>query len=105
MFLCKSKSTLFGLLKVDAFRNHRLRLFTTEQHNPNVRICATHLMDDSFVNLVEYKAGCARRLFLKKKEKKRVNSDFAMTIISDRKYVLLLVQVFAIDCSNAEFCA
>ncbi len=43
--------------------------------------------------------------YLKKKEKKRVNSDFAMTIISDRKYVLLLVQVFAIDCSNAEFCA
>ncbi len=37
------------------------------------------------------------------------NSDFAMTIwrlgISDCKYVLLLVEVFAIDCSNAEFCA
>ncbi len=34
--------------------------------------------------------------------------DFAMTIwrfwISDCKYVLLLVWVFAIDCSNAEFC-
>ncbi len=43
-------------------------------------------MDDSFVNLVEYKAV---------KKKKRVNSDFAMTIwcfwISDCKYVLLLV--------------
>ncbi len=41
--------------------------------------------------------------------KKRVNSNFAMTIwrflFSDCKYVLLLVQVFAIDCSNAEFCA
>ncbi len=62
-------------------------------------------MDDSFVNLVEYKAGYARRLF---KKKERVNSDFAMTIwlfwISDCKYVLLLVQVFAIDCSNVEFC-
>ncbi len=57
------------------------------------------------MKLVEYKAGCARRLFLKKKKNKRVNSDFAMTIISDCKYVLLLVQVFAIDCSNAEFCA
>ncbi len=38
-----------------------------------------------------------------------VNSDFAMTIwrfwISDCKYVLLLVKVFAIDCSDAEFCA
>ncbi len=36
------------------------------------------------------------------KKKKKVNSDFAMTIwcfwISDCKYVLLLVQVFAIDC-------
>ncbi len=64
-------------------------------------------MDDSFVNLVEYKAGCAQRLFIKKK--KGVNSDFAMTIwrfwISYCKYVLLSVQVFAIDCSNAEFCA
>ncbi len=60
-----------------------------------------HIMDDSCVNL-EYKAGYARRLFL---ENKRVNSDFAMTIwrfwISDCKYVLLLVQVFTIDCSNA----
>ncbi len=46
-------------------------------------------MDDSFVNLVEYKAGYARRLF----KKKKVNSDFAMTIwrfwISNCKYVLL----------------
>ncbi len=37
-------------------------LFTTKQLNPNVRICATHFMDDSFVNLVEYKAGYERRL-------------------------------------------
>ncbi len=64
-------------------------------------------MDDRFVNLGEYKAGCARRLFLKK-IKNTVNYDFAMTIwrfwISDCKYILLLVQVFAIDCSYAEFC-
>ncbi len=37
------------------------------------------------------------------------HSDFAMTIwrlwISDCKYVLLLVYVFDIDCSNVEFCA
>ncbi len=105
MFLCKSKSTLFGLLKVDAFRNHRLRLFTTEQHNPNVRICATHLMDDSFVKPSRVQGWLCTKDISKKKRKKRVNSDFAMTIISDRKYVLLLVQVFAIDCSNAEFCA
>ncbi len=51
-------------------------------------------MDETvFANLVEYKAGLWRL--------------FAMTIwrfwISDFKYVLLLVQVFAIDCSNAGF--
>ncbi len=40
-------------------------LFTTEQHNQMFRICATCFMDDSFVNLGVYKAGCARRLFLK----------------------------------------
>ncbi len=81
----------------------KTHLFTTQQHNPNVQICATHFMDDSFVNLGQYKAGYAWRLFLKKK----VHSDFAMTIwrfwISDCKYVLLLVQVFAIDCSNVDF--
>ncbi len=61
-------------------------------------------MDDSFVNLGEYKAGCAQRLF----KKKWVNSDFAMAIwrfwISDCKYVLLLVDVFTIDCSNEDSC-
>ncbi len=62
MFLCESKSTLFGLPKVDAIRNHSLRLFTTEQHNPNVQICATHFMDDSFVNLGQYKAGCTKAI-------------------------------------------
>ncbi len=64
------------------------------------------ILNDSFMNLVEDKTGCAQRLFLKKK---KVNSNFAMTIwrfwISDCKYVLLLVEVFAIDCSNAELCA
>ncbi len=51
-----------------------------------------HFMNDSFVNLGEYKAGYAQRLF-----KKTVHSDFAMPIahfarfwISDFKYVLLL---------------
>ncbi len=40
-FLCESKITLFGFLKVDAIRNH---WFTAEQHNTNVRICATHFI-------------------------------------------------------------
>ncbi len=47
VFLDGSKSTLFGLLKVDAYRNH----WETQQHNPNVRICATHFMDDRLMNL------------------------------------------------------
>ncbi len=105
VFLCESKNALFGLPKVDAIRNLWLIFVYYRKHNPNVRICATHFMDDCFVNLGEYKAGCAQRLFLKKN---RVNSDFAMTIwhfwISDCKYVLLLFKVFAIDCSNAELC-
>ncbi len=68
VFLCESKSTLFGLQKVDAIRNHSFKLFTTEQHNPNVRICVTHFMNDQFVNLGQYKAGYTQRLFLKKKK-------------------------------------
>ncbi len=66
VFLCESKSTSFGLQKVDAIRNHWLRFVYNTTAQPNVRICAMHLMDDSFVNLVEYKAGYARRPFLKK---------------------------------------
>ncbi len=30
------------------------------QHDPNVGICAMHFMEDSFVNLGEYKAGCRK---------------------------------------------
>ncbi len=40
VFLGESKSTLFGLPKVDAFRNHYNRT-------------AMHFMDDSFLNLGE----------------------------------------------------
>ncbi len=69
MFLGEIKSTLFGLQKVDAIRNHYIFFFTTKQHNPNVRICATHFMDDIFVNLREYKACYAQRRFKKKEGK------------------------------------
>ncbi len=40
-------------------------LFTTQQHTPNVRIGATHFMDNNLMNLVEYKACFAQRLFIK----------------------------------------
>ncbi len=65
VFLCESKSTLFGLPNVDAIRNHWLRFVYNRTANPNVRICATHFMDDRFVNLGEYKAGCAQMLLKK----------------------------------------
>ncbi len=52
MFLGESKSTLFGLPKVDAVRNHWLRfVYNSTTAQPNVRICSTHFMDDRFVNL------------------------------------------------------
>ncbi len=58
---------------------------------PKCSNCATHFMDNSFVNPGEYKAGLHKCYF-----KKWVNSDFAMTIwrfwISHCKYVLLLVK-------------
>ncbi len=43
MFLGESKSTLFGLLKVDALEIIKITYNRT----------ATHFMDDSFVNLGE----------------------------------------------------
>ncbi len=60
MFLCGSKSTLFGLLKVDAIRNHWLRFVYNTTAQPKCSV-------DSFMNLGEYKAGFAQRLFKKKK--------------------------------------
>ncbi len=66
-FYAKANALYLAFRKVDAIGNHWLRFVSTEQHNPNVRICETHFMDNSFVNLGEYKAGCAQRLFLKKK--------------------------------------
>ncbi len=73
MFLCESKSTLFGLPKVDAIRNHWLRFVYNTTAQPK---CLNLLWTtDSFVNLVEYKAGYARRLFLKKKGQFRLCYD------------------------------
>ncbi len=62
-FYANFKALLFVLPKVDAIRNHWFKFVYNTTAQPNVRICATHLMDDSFVNLGEYKAGCAQRLF------------------------------------------
>ncbi len=49
-------------------------LFTTQQHNPNVRIGATHFMDNNLMNLVEYKACFAQRLFIKQMQNNNYRS-------------------------------
>ncbi len=84
------------LLKVDAFRKHWLRFVYNTTTQPK---CSN--LCNAFYGL----QGWLHAGYLKK----RVNSVFAMTIwcfwISYCKYVLLLVQVFAINCPNAEFFA
>lgn len=68
MFRCERKSTLFGLPKEDTARNLWLRFIYSpvpEQYNTNIRVCSAHFTEDCFLNLGEYKAGCAQRLLLK----------------------------------------
>ncbi len=79
VFLCQSKSTLFGLPNVDAIRNHWLRFVYNRTANPNVRICATHFMDDRFVKHRRVQGWLCTNAISKKK-KKRVNNDFALKI-------------------------
>ncbi|XP_058606125.1 uncharacterized protein LOC131523619 isoform X2 [Onychostoma macrolepis] len=68
VFRCERKNTLFGLPKEDTRRNLWLSfIYNTvpEQYNANIRVCAAHFTEDSFLNLGEYKAGCTQRLLLK----------------------------------------
>ncbi len=107
VFLCESKSTLFGLPKVDAIRNHWLRFVLNRTAQPKCSNLCNAFYGRQFHEPSRVQGWLCTKAISKKK--KRVNSDFAMTIwrfwISECKYVLLLVQVFAIDCSNAELCA
>ncbi len=107
VFLCESKSTLFVLPKVDAIRNHWLRFVYNRTAHPKCSNVCNVFYGWQFREPRRVQGWLCTKAISKKK--KRVNYDFAMTIwcfwISDCKYVLLLVQVFAIDCSNAEFCA
>ncbi len=110
VFLCESKSTLFGLPKVDAIRNHWLRFVYNTTAQPKCSNLCNAFYGRQFREPSRVQGWlCTKAISKKKKKKKRVNTDFTMTIwrfwISDCKYVLLLVQVFTIDCSNAEFCA
>ncbi len=61
-------------------------------------------MEDRFVNLGMYKAGFTKALKKKLIKKGQFQLCYANLALlnQDCKYVLLLVQVFAIDCSNVE---
>ncbi len=104
MFLGESKSTLFDLQKVDAFRNHWLRFVYNTAAQPKCSNLCYAFYGWPFRESSRLQ-GWLYEGYLKKK---RVNSDFAMTIcrfwISDHKYVLLLVQVFAIDFKCGVLC-
>ncbi|XP_043119678.1 uncharacterized protein LOC122362317 [Puntigrus tetrazona] len=68
VFRCERKSTLFGLPKEDKRRNLWLSFIynaVPDEYNTNIRVCAAHFVEDSFLNLGEYKAGCTQRLLLK----------------------------------------
>ncbi len=56
-FLCESKITLIGLPKVDAVRNHWIRLVYNTTAQPKCSNLCNTFLDDSFAYLVEYKAG------------------------------------------------
>uniref|UniRef100_A0A672LHN4 TOG domain-containing protein n=1 Tax=Sinocyclocheilus grahami TaxID=75366 RepID=A0A672LHN4_SINGR len=61
-----------------------LRTFT------NVRICATHFMDDSFLNLEEYKAGCAQRLFKKQAKVQKALDVTRESFPNDLQFTILM---------------
>ncbi len=109
VFLGENKSTLFGLLTVDAFRNHWLRLVYNRTAQPKCSNLCNAFYGRQFCEPSRVQGWLCTKAISKIFTKKKFNSDFAMTIwrfwISDCKYVLLLVQVFAIDYSNAEFCS
>ncbi len=104
VFLGESKSTLFDLPKVDAFRNHWLRfVFDTTAQPKCSNLC------NAFYGW-QFREPSRLQDWLHEGylKKKRVNSNFAITIwcfwINDYKYVLLLVQVFAIDFKCGVLC-
>ncbi len=77
MFLCESKSTLLGLPKVDAIRNHWLRFVYNTTAQPKCSNLCNAFYGRPFCEPKRVRLRLAiSRLFLKKK----VNLDFALTI-------------------------
>ncbi len=80
MFLCESKSTLFGLLKVDAIRNHWLKFVYNRTAQPKCSNLCNAFYGRQFCEPRRVQGWLCTRAISKKKKKNRVNSDFAMTI-------------------------
>ncbi len=75
MFLCESKSSLFALQKVDAIRNHWLRFV----YNRTAQLkCSNYGRQFREPRGVE--GWLCTKAISRKKLKKGVNSDFALTV-------------------------
>ncbi len=89
MFLCESKSTLFGLPKIDAIRNHWLVFVYNKTAQPK----CSNLCNAFYGRQLREPRRVQGWLCTKAIYKKKVNSDFAMKIcrfrISDFKNVLV----------------
>lgn len=62
------QSPLFGLPRDAVLRDQWLQFMfnsVPENYNPHVKLCAAHFAKDSFLNLNQFNAGFAQRLFLK----------------------------------------
>ncbi len=78
MFLCESKSTLFGLPKVDAIRNHWLKFVYNTTAQPKCSNLCNAFYGRQFCEPSRVQGWLCTKAI--SKNKKRVNSDFAMTI-------------------------
>ncbi|XP_073710642.1 uncharacterized protein [Misgurnus anguillicaudatus] len=68
VFRCERQTTLFGLPIEESLRNQwSVFLYNAvpDQYSLNVRLCAAHFTEDCFLNIGEYRAGCAHRLRVK----------------------------------------
>ncbi len=87
VFLCECKSTLFGLPKVDAIRNHWLRFVYNTTAWPKCSYLCNAFYRRQFCEPIRVQGWlCTKAISFKKR---RVNSDFAMIMwrfwISDCK--------------------
>ncbi len=77
MFLYESKSTLFGLPNIDAVRNHWLRFVYNRTAQPKCSNLCNAFYGRQFCEPSRVQGWLCTKAISKKK---RVNSDFALTI-------------------------